>query len=478
MQAALAYAEQGYDVLPLDGKEPRTRHGHKGAKKERAAIRQWWTRNPDANIGIAIPPGVVVLDVDPRNGGSRDALGSLPDTPTARTGGGGHHAWFKLPAGVQVKPLGKGIDIKANGYVVAPPSIHPNGEAYAWLTALDEVGIAELPEHLRAEPKESPTVGQAKQTTVRYWLGRAIAAARVGTRDNTCYGMASQLRDAKVPIEDALGAAALYQAAVPQDDHLYTIEDARRAIRSAYAGERRPPASNVFSEQSTSVVSEGKRSEAKESEEITTQGAAFLPGEDEGDWELDSIPDETYRDLMRQMRDQVDCAPMDGDVRDPGSPANRRNNAQHYLIRKGFARCFPDAEPLARTEISRVLNLVRQQADDGREGFYVLEKMVRALEGHELGRNAGKPIKLPRAWLVNIVTKALVPAPRAPEAVPAIPVTGEELTQGNARFDALMQLRWRESNAAKKVLEFQGRPDAEWEAFYKEAEYARFQEQF
>jgi hypothetical protein len=32
-------------------------------------IREWWTQHPDANIGVAIPPDMVVIDVDPRHGG-------------------------------------------------------------------------------------------------------------------------------------------------------------------------------------------------------------------------------------------------------------------------------------------------------------------------------------------------------------------------------------------------------------------------
>jgi len=91
------------------------------------------------------PSRVVVIDVDPRNGGmnSLDELervlpGGLPATLTSETGGGGRHLFYTLPEGVNVKkgPLHKdfpGIDVQGNGsQVVLPPSRHKSGLRYAW----------------------------------------------------------------------------------------------------------------------------------------------------------------------------------------------------------------------------------------------------------------------------------------------------------------------------------------------------------
>lgn len=58
---------------------------------------------PDANIGIntgAASGGLVVLDIDPKNGGDEsfrrllDGLGPLPEVPTANTKSGGMHLFF------------------------------------------------------------------------------------------------------------------------------------------------------------------------------------------------------------------------------------------------------------------------------------------------------------------------------------------------------------------------------------------------
>jgi hypothetical protein len=89
--------------------------------------------------------GCVALDIDTRNNGhlTWESIirenGDLPETPTQRTGNGAHylvHIDPELIPRVRGK-LGPGIDIKANGYIVAEPSIHHTGRRYAWDDGLD-----------------------------------------------------------------------------------------------------------------------------------------------------------------------------------------------------------------------------------------------------------------------------------------------------------------------------------------------------
>jgi len=149
--AALGYAELGWAVLPLDGKLPRTAHGHHDASTDPRQVTRWWQHWPTANIGVVIPDGVLVLDVDPRNGGDVAALGDLPATRTCLSGrgDGGVHKYFVRPPGVLTRTrLPVGIDVKVSGYVVVPPSLHPaTGQPYRWVDA--EHPIISLPEHLR-----------------------------------------------------------------------------------------------------------------------------------------------------------------------------------------------------------------------------------------------------------------------------------------------------------------------------------------
>jgi putative DNA primase/helicase len=140
---ALAYAARGWHVFPLNGKLPITTSGFKDATTDPALIRAWWLSHPRANIGISTgPSGFWVLDIDPRHNGdaSLEALtdqhGAIPETLVARTGGGGLHVLFQGAAASTVNRLGKGLDTRGEGgYIVAPPSIHPETQApYEWLT--------------------------------------------------------------------------------------------------------------------------------------------------------------------------------------------------------------------------------------------------------------------------------------------------------------------------------------------------------
>ena len=75
-----------------------------------------------------------MLDVDPRDGGAasltelEEALGPLPRTTSARTGGGGEHLFFRYPGPTQevrnsASWVGSGIDVRGEGgYVIVPPS--------------------------------------------------------------------------------------------------------------------------------------------------------------------------------------------------------------------------------------------------------------------------------------------------------------------------------------------------------------------
>ena len=149
--AALGYAELGWAVLPLDGKLPRTAHGHHDASRDPRQVARWWQHWPTANIGVVIPGGVLVLDVDPRNGGDVAALGDLPATRRCLSGrgDGGVHMYFIRPPGALTRTrLPVGVDMKVSGYVVAPPSLHPaTGQPYRWVDP--EHPIAPLPKHLR-----------------------------------------------------------------------------------------------------------------------------------------------------------------------------------------------------------------------------------------------------------------------------------------------------------------------------------------
>ena len=211
LEWALEYARDGAAVIPLHtpteagcscrnrkcenvGKHPRTLHGLADATADAEVIRRWWLMWPAANIGIRPAEGLIVVDVDPRNGGDvqlaamQDRFEQLPATLTATTGSGGLHLWFACPGPVRGK-LAEGLDIKSHsGYLVAPPSVHECGGTYRWT---DESPIADAPHFLRrllAIPKTTRRVvtsGASPQMVAG--LVRAVAEAQEGARNRLLY---------------------------------------------------------------------------------------------------------------------------------------------------------------------------------------------------------------------------------------------------------------------------------------------------
>ncbi len=141
---ALEYAARGWAVFPLTpgDKTPITKNGFYDASKDPAVITKWWTKTPNANIGIAtgIVSGICVLDVDEKPlknvSGSATLSGHpewlVPETFTVQTGGGGKHYYFLCDRPMASKNgFAPGLDFKADGgYVVAPGSTHESGRRY------------------------------------------------------------------------------------------------------------------------------------------------------------------------------------------------------------------------------------------------------------------------------------------------------------------------------------------------------------
>lgn len=255
MDAALALAAAGWPVLPCrahdiddrrKAKAPLTTHGHLDASLDRALIRAWWSRWPDAMIGSPVPEGAVVIDIDPRNGGSSEALEArcgarLPPTLTVWSGrqDGGMHRYHLRPSGLVVvaQPM-PGIDVKTTGYMLMPPSRHPaTGRPYRW----EWRPYAPLTPELRAliTPQKTPrrTAEQATRsgsTTARSAaLLRELAKAPEGQRNSYLFWAACRAAEAGFLAE--LGPAMLV---VAQNIGL-TAAEAARTIRSADARPRR-----------------------------------------------------------------------------------------------------------------------------------------------------------------------------------------------------------------------------------------------
>ena len=134
-------------ACPDPGKHPRVikgvqEHGHLDARPAADLMEIIAELRPrPINLGIVPATGLLVVDIDPRNGGREtlaqleDRYGPLPETLSVYTGGGGEHRWYRTPHAVPRRSaLGPGVDLKTHGgLLVAPPSVHLTGRRYQWL---------------------------------------------------------------------------------------------------------------------------------------------------------------------------------------------------------------------------------------------------------------------------------------------------------------------------------------------------------
>jgi hypothetical protein len=182
---AKRYAKLGFESFPLKPKEktPFVKWADVATKDE-TMLSGWFDNYPDANIGIACGTrsGIVVLDIDKEHGGYEslqeltEKYGALPKTPVSITGSGGEHIFFKAPK-IDLRnsagKLGKGLDIRASGgYVVVPPSIHPNGNEYVWSISPSEIELADMPEWMIDLLKENEIKKESVKESVIVEGGR------------------------------------------------------------------------------------------------------------------------------------------------------------------------------------------------------------------------------------------------------------------------------------------------------------------
>jgi hypothetical protein len=159
LAAAQALAARGLRIFPVRSasKLPLTEHAHRDATSDPATLADWWRATPSASVAIACAAsGLVVIDVDAHAGGpdGAEALaeleaahGALPPTWECLTGSGGRHLYFRATGDRIPAALAPGIDLKHQGFVVAPPSRHASGRLYTWAlgSAPDDLPLAELP---------------------------------------------------------------------------------------------------------------------------------------------------------------------------------------------------------------------------------------------------------------------------------------------------------------------------------------------
>jgi hypothetical protein len=205
-QAALEYLQRGWSVIPMRKRDKRPAirwQNYQTVPASEQEVHDWFRRWPEDNVGIVTGAvsGLVVLDVDPRHGGA-DSLeklerehGPLPRTQEAITGGGGRHIYFAHPGGGVQNRVGiaPGIDLRGDGgCIVAPPSVHPSGNQYQWVTGCGpgQERLAPLPHWLQRVMSHAEQ--RAGHTPV-YWCELLRDGVQQGERNNTIASLTGHL---------------------------------------------------------------------------------------------------------------------------------------------------------------------------------------------------------------------------------------------------------------------------------------------
>lgn len=236
LNAALYYASLGWSVIPIRPKDKKPALKWEQYQTGRASeeqIRDWWEKWPRANVGVITGgiSGIIVLDVDGPEGRESIADKDLPPTTCAITGSGGYHYIFKHPGG-EVRNFARrlpGLDLRGDGgYIVAPPSIHPNGNTYEW-------GLPPEMEQPRFPPawlKDLMGVRSSAGDSPRVDPAKMLAGIPEGSRDNELFKYAASLRARGMKREEAeilvLQAAAACSPPFPREEALAKIESAWR----------------------------------------------------------------------------------------------------------------------------------------------------------------------------------------------------------------------------------------------------------
>lgn len=152
LEEVLEYAKRGWSLIPVGrDKKPLIKwEPYQDAPANEDQLREWFTKYPNANIGLVTGAvsGIVAVDIDSAEGGKaiQEYIPNSILCPTVATPRG-RHLYFKHP-GVGVSNNAKVIidcDFRGDGgYILIPSSVTKDGK-YEWILGPDEAPPPPLP---------------------------------------------------------------------------------------------------------------------------------------------------------------------------------------------------------------------------------------------------------------------------------------------------------------------------------------------
>ncbi len=189
---AIEYVDSGWSILPVKPEDKRPymtnwlQYNHTRASKEMAV--NWFKQLSGAGIGVVTGKisNMVVLDVESYCPTPiEELLKMYPTQMISRTGSGGYHLFYQYPQNVTKISnrvgIFEGADLRADGgFIVLPPTIHPNGNRYEWVK---KGPLGAFPLSL-LDLKSTPT------TQNEGWITEALRGVSEGGRNDTCARLA------------------------------------------------------------------------------------------------------------------------------------------------------------------------------------------------------------------------------------------------------------------------------------------------
>ena len=208
------YYDKGFSVMPLHDKSKKPPKGGEWKKYEKtratpAQIALWKEQNETDNIAIITGSisGIIVLDIDGPIGEKNIEDKEVPKTVTVKTGKGTHY-FYRLPEGIEIRNSAglhklENVDVRGEGgYVVAPGSIHPNGNKYTFLVEhdLDDVDIAECPKWIYEKRKP----GRPRKQVEPSEIDKIKQGMKEGGRNHAAAKLAGHYFGKNYELEDVL----------------------------------------------------------------------------------------------------------------------------------------------------------------------------------------------------------------------------------------------------------------------------------
>lgn len=287
---AKLYCSLGMNVIPIMNKTktPCIAWGRfineKVTEKE---IDEWWDRWPEANIAIICGKvsDCIVVDVDPRNGGSESAKGwGQFATPTTLTPNKGYHLYFKYdPSISKSKPL-PGIDVQSEGsYVLVPPSETVGKYAFSPGKSL-QIPRMSMPIELKNKLFPPKTNGNSiLNNNEKNWISDALEnGADIGKQDDTLAKMSGYFAKKQIPIEVAFSILMPWAEKLPtRKEDPWTPESVRKTIESIYKKEASRYSDFSSAPSMAEVMKQGTPDPKWMIDSLWPDGVGFVAGDSE-----------------------------------------------------------------------------------------------------------------------------------------------------------------------------------------------------